>query len=156
VQIPGREVVDVVNFHRVRDPSYFPVFRITLSPLRVSCKHVTGGALREMRRERRGRRPLMEREREKEREREIDPKSAQPYLDNVVLDILKGETRVLNVMPAPSAQKTVNHIIMISQHSSVSNKLRKRRTATTTMSHMKRNDDEEHAWITCYHRFYSI
>lgn len=27
--LEGRKVVDVVNFHRVRDRSYFPVFRIT-------------------------------------------------------------------------------------------------------------------------------
>jgi len=83
VQIPGREVVDVVNFHRVRDPSYFPVFRITHSP-RVSCKHVTGGALREMRRERRGRRPLMKREREKERERERERERDRPKIRSTV------------------------------------------------------------------------
>lgn len=61
----------------------------------------------------------------RKRERKIDPRSAQPYLNNVVLDVLKGETQVLNVMSAPSMQEPVNRIIMISKHSSASDKLRK-------------------------------
>ena len=65
---------------------------------------------------------------ERERERETVPRSAQPYLDNVVLDILKGRTWVSNVMSAPSEQKPINHIIMISKHSSALDELRKRRT----------------------------
>lgn len=92
----------------------------------------------------------MERERlmERERGKEIDPRSAQPYLDNVVLDVLKGETRVLNVMSAPSTRKPINHIIMISKHSSASDKLRKRpsrrvRFARST-SHEGRNHEGEH------------